>query len=223
MAQGVNHLYSQRLKEIVDFAYSKLQKKINGGRIIVENEASLQLQLSAILKTIGELYEYSPEEVFSIELEKPVILQNSTFSKSGSSKAKIDIFISLENIKSGTKHSCAIELKFFKKANQREPNNRYDVFKDIHNLENYGQFCEQGFLILATDHPHYIDQESYSSATADFDFRNNARYEAGSTLHYKTENPFGSPIILKNSYNFSWDKTGKKLSFLKVSVSPEKP
>jgi len=213
-------LYTQRLTEIVDFAYSKLQKKINGGRIVVENEASLQLQLSSILKTIGELYEYSPEEVFSIELEKPVLLQKTTFPKSGSSKAKIDIFISIENIKNGNKHSCAIELKFFKKENHREPNNRYDAFKDIHNLENYGQFCKQGFLILATDHSHYIDQTSYSKDTSDFDLRHNTQYKAGTTLYYRTEKSYGQPFKLKNSYKFNWDKTEKKLSFLKIKVLP---
>ena len=54
-----------------------------------------------------------------------------------------------------------------KKENQREPNNRYAVFKDLSNLELYKKhnidFC---YFILATDLTHYYNQENYSSDTA---------------------------------------------------------
>jgi hypothetical protein len=60
-------MYRDRLIEIVEFAYLRLRERINGGRICVENEASLQLQLSSILKSTGELYERSKSELFSIE------------------------------------------------------------------------------------------------------------------------------------------------------------
>ena len=170
-------MYKDRLKKIIDLAFESLYEKINGGLIIVENEASLQLHLSSIIKTLGELFIYKKDELFLIELEKPVTLSNGFFDKSQSSKARIDIFISIENIIEAKKYSCAIELKFFKKANHREPNNRYDVFKDIQNLENYGEFSDFGILLVATDHNHYISQEKYSKDTSDFDFRSeNKKY-----------------------------------------------
>ncbi len=126
-------------------------------------------------------------ELFSIELEKPVRLSEGRFEKSGTTKAKIDIWISFENQETKAKHSCAIELKFFKQANHREPNNRYDVFSDIQNLEAYGDCADLGFLIVATDHHHYVRQDSYSIDTADFDFRHEASYESGTILTYKTD------------------------------------
>lgn len=129
----MNH--EERIKQIVEIAYDRLCGKVTGQRIEVCNEASLQLQLASILKTLGELYEETPDERFNIELEKNVTLSGGAFVKSRTEKAKIDIWFSLENVKSGEKHSCAIELKYFKKSNHREPNNRYDVFKDLHNLE----------------------------------------------------------------------------------------
>lgn len=46
----------KRLKEIVNLFFTSLYKKINGGLIIVNNEAPLQLQLSSIIKTIGDLF-----------------------------------------------------------------------------------------------------------------------------------------------------------------------
>ena len=58
-------MYQERLKEIVDLSFKSLYEKINGGLIVVENEASLQLQISSILKTLGELFIYRREELFS--------------------------------------------------------------------------------------------------------------------------------------------------------------
>jgi hypothetical protein len=213
-------MYRDRLIEIVEFAYTRLREKISGGRICVENEASLQLQLSALLESTGKLYERNKNEVFSIELEKPVLLSGGLFEKSGTNKAKIDVWISFEDLETKAKHSCAIELKFFKYANHREPNNRYDVFSDIQNLEAYGDFADLGFLIVATDHHHYVNQDSYSQDTADFDFRHGSRYDAGKALTYKTAKPHGEPIALGNSYSFSWDECAGGIHFLKLPVLP---
>lgn len=211
-------MYPQRLKKIVELAFNSLYEKINGGLIVVENEASLQLQLSSIIKILGELFVYQREELFSIELEKPVSLSKGSFEKSKSSRAKIDIFISIENTSTKEKHSCAIELKYFKKANQREPNNRYDVFKDISNLENYGEFTGYGVLLVATDHEHYISQENYSRDTCDFDFRHNSKYEAGTILEYRTEKPYGEPLKLNGNYEFKWQSTLGGVSFMLLDV-----
>lgn len=212
----------ERLNQIVQIAFERLCGKITGQRIEVSNEASLQLQFSAILKTIGELYEESPKERFNIELEKSVFLTEGTFSKSKSAKAKIDIWFSLANVESGEQHSCAIELKYFKKANHREPNNRYDVFKDLHNLENYGEFSDIGYMLVATDHQHYINQPSYSEDTADFDFRNDSSYQAGRELTYRTPVPYGPPISLAGNYEFSWLEVEKGLNFMFLKVTSRK-
>ncbi len=212
-------MYRDRLKKIIDLAFESLYEKINGGLVVVENEASLQLQLSSIMKTLGELFVYKRDELFSIELEKPVTLSKGVFGKSKSSKAKIDIFISIENVTAGEKHNCAIELKYFKKSNHREPNNRYDVFKDIHNLESYGEFTDYGVLLVATDHEHYISQNSYSEDTSDFDFRNGSKYTSGTKLEYKTPKPYGDPIQLSGNYQFEWLNTVGGTSFMLLEVN----
>ncbi len=212
-------MYSQRLEKIVTLAFESLYEKINGNLIVVENEASLQLHLSSIIKTLGELFVYQRDEVFSIELEKPVSLSQGMFDKSKSSKAKIDIFISIDNISTKQKNNCAIELKYFKKTNHREPNNRYDVFKDISNLENYGEFTDCGILLVATDHNHYISKEKYSKDTGDFDFRHNSKYEAGTVLEYRTEKPYGPAITLNGNYEFKWQGAVGGVSFMRLDVN----
>jgi len=213
-------LYRDRLIEVVEFTYKRLREKINGGRICVENEASLQLQFSALLKSTGELYESKKNEVFSIELEKPVqLLPGAIFLKSGTRKAKIDIWISFEDIETKVKHSCAIELKYFKYENHREPNNRYDVFTDIQNLEAYSDFADICFLVVATDHHHYVNQDIYSQDTSDFDLRDGRCYKAGKILTYKTAIPYGEPISLANSYTFAWDECSGGIHFLKLDCT----
>lgn len=212
----------ERLTRAFNLAYECLRQKINGGRIHVENEASLQLQFAAILKSVGELLEIHRDEFFSIELEKPVSLTGATFGKSGSAKAKVDIFCSYTNISTGKMHSCAIEMKYFKKKNHREPNNRYDVFADIHNLENYGSFAGCCFMVVATDHDHYVSQETYSPDTCDFDFREGKTYKAGAAATYRTQEPYGEPIELANSYSFTWDTAAGGLHFLKLAVEPQR-
>jgi len=212
----------ERLARTFDLAYECLRLKINGGRIRVETEASLQLQFAAILKSVGELLEVQRDEFFSIELEKPVRHAEALFGKSGSDKAKVDIYCSYTNASSGEVHSCAVEMKFFKKKNHREPNNRYDVFADIHNLENYGSFADCCFLVVATDHDHYVNQAEYSGDTCDFDFRHGRAYVGSTQCTYRTPSPHGKPITLRNSYSFSWDTAAGGLHFMKLSVTPRK-
>jgi len=148
------------------------------------------------------------------------VLNSGEFVKSTSNKAKIDIWLSLEDSETREEHACAIELKYFKKENQREPNNRYDVFKDLHNLENYGQFADCGFLLVATDHSHYISKDKYSENTKDFDFRHGRSYKSGTELTYRTPKPHGPPIKLKGDYEFNWREVESGLNFLLVSVTP---
>lgn len=210
----------ERLDRTFALAYDCLRRKINGGRIQVANEASLQLQFAAILKSVGELFEVERDEFFSIELEKPVALTDDVFGKSGSRNAKIDILFGFTNVTKDEVHRCAVEMKFFRRKNHREPNNRYDVFSDINNLESYGAFAERCYMLVATDHDHYVDQMIYSPSTAAFDFRHGRSYISGTRIEYLTDKGYGDPITLQGSYDFRWDATAGGLHFLQLSIDP---
>jgi hypothetical protein len=148
--------------------------------------------------------------------------QNFNSPWSGSAKAKIDVFCSLTDSSTAKTNSCAIELKYFKKENQREPNNRYDCFVDIMNLEDYGAVADCCFLIVATDHNHYVNHKAYSKDTADFDFRHNSLYKQGTMATYRTPKPYGPPITLKGSYSFLWDTAVGGHHFMKLEVVPKR-
>ncbi len=173
--------------EIIETAYKLLTQKLAHGGLTAKNGAAFQLELGYILKTLGALYEFKPADKFHLEFETYLNL-NSQSIKSKSDRARVDILLTYRDDANST--SAAIELKFYKKENFREPNNRYDVFKDISNLELYKSHgVDICYLILATDHTHYVHKEQYSADTSDFDFRHNASYKAGSVLRYRTAKP----------------------------------
>lgn len=194
----------ENLLSIVKAGCSSLVNKVSGGNIDFHNEASMQLQLGTIFSAIGGTFEYKPRDKFHIELESYADLSGISV-KSGTNTALIDVSMCL-----GDNHNfatAAVELKFFKKKNQREPNNRYDVFADLKNLETYKKhgydIC--AFLLL-TDHEHYVRHSGYSTATSEFDFRHNEKYKAGTTLTYRTPKPYGAPITLQTDLYFQWQE-----------------
>lgn len=208
--------FKNRLIEIIETSFRLLEMKISNGGIISKNEASFQLELAYILKVVGHLYEFQPNEKFHIELENYIELKEKSI-KSNSQKARIDIYLEFGN--QNEKINAAIELKFLKKINHREPNNRYDIFKDISNLEAYkDNGIDICYFYISTDHSHYVNQKNYSADTADFDFRNGNKYVSGKTLEYKTKIPYGKPINLKGNYNFNWTNPSENLYFMKLKL-----
>jgi len=202
-------------EEIIETAYRLLTHKLAFGGLTSRNESSFQLEFGHILKTLGQLYEFKLEDKFHLEFETYISL-NQTILKSNSTRARIDLLLKYQDTQNTT--TAAIELKFFKKENHRESNNRYDVFKDLENLELYKKHnIDICYFLLATDHALYYNQENYSSDTAEFDFRNGKSYQAATVLNYKTEKPYGPAISLNQDYDFEWDKIGD-LYFLKLRV-----
>ncbi|WP_438728435.1 hypothetical protein ACR9YC_13270 [Parasphingorhabdus sp. DH2-15] len=198
------------LRKIVKESVKVLFDQITGGRISCESEATLQLHLGRIISQVSDLLITQPNQTISLELEKPL-------PKELGLKGRIDIWFSIGGEQAEAPLRCAMELKFFKKANHREPNNRYDVFKDIARLERCNICADVAYMLVATDHDHYISQEEYSPDTADFDFRNGKKYSAGNELTYRTGN-YGNPISLKNHYEFIWSSSMGGLKYLLLEV-----
>jgi hypothetical protein len=202
----------ERLRQIVNVAVPTLFAQIYGGRVQCESEATLQLHLGRVITTVADLAITTPRETFSIELEKPL-------ADRGGKRGRIDIWFRLTDDED-RQWRCAIELKFFKRANQREPNNRYDVFKDISRLERCGDVADLGFMLVGTDHPHYITKDTYSGDTAEFDLRHGKSYSAGTKMTYRTVKPHGDPITLEGSYDFIWAESTNALRYLLLEVRP---
>jgi hypothetical protein len=206
------------LDELIQQAFKIFNIKLANGGIIAKNEFAFQFELGTILKALGELYEFKLNDKFHLEFETTILLKKESI-KSKSKKARIDLLIQykLDN----KIIQAAIELKYFKKKNHREPNNRYDAFSDISNLELYKKNdIELCYFLVITDHEHYVIQNNYSSDTGDFDLRHGKKYLANTILSYKTPNKpkkYEKDIILAQDYEFLW-KTLGRYYFLNLKI-----
>lgn len=85
-------------------------------------------------------------------------------------------------------------------------------------LGRTGHMADVGYMLIATDHPHYVDWETYSADTADFDFRHGRRYAAGTMMTYRTPGSSLRPIRLDNDYEFVWAGGSNRLRYLLLRV-----
>lgn len=79
-----------RLNQIIDYTYSLLCNRVEGGLVQIDNEASMQLHLSNIIAQLGSLNEFAENEHFSIKLEA---VQEKVGTDKSPNNARADIWI----------------------------------------------------------------------------------------------------------------------------------
>lgn len=195
----------ERLKQIIDTSYKLLCYKIVNEGIIVENEASLQMQFGVILKQIGQLYEFGKNDHFAVKLETWQDISSTLKSNKG--RARCDI--SLEFASGTTIRKAAIELKYFKhSANEAVTDNRFSLLLDIDNLEQY-KTNNPGLLCYEVV---YTDNENYTKLD------NRSKIKITPTVFGNTEPYAGRTITLQKSYSSIWDSYAKEHHFLKIDL-----
>lgn len=204
------------LEQIIKQGFNLFCLKYAKGGIVTKNEYAFQFELGIMLKQLGQLYEFNPEDKFEIRFESNIDLHDSSH-KSKTKKARIDIYINYKQ-HNFRDVEAAVELKFLKKENTNEPQSRYNVFTDISNLESYKRKgIEVCYLLLVTDNEHYVSQEKYSKNTCDFDFREDKSYIANTPLSYRTKKSTKNDITLSKDYHFKWHEYGG-LYFLMIKI-----
>lgn len=224
MLQGIESQdLSVRMRSAVSLAWSILARKIGGGLIEVNKEASLQLQFAYVLQQIMPLITFHKEEELTLELE--------TSAKVGASTREIDVFFKGE--KDGQEHRIAIEMKCYRKyASSGKLRGATDVFmKDVYDdlaiLERYveNHHAEEGVCLVMTDHKQLVAPEV---------FRKDAKWRHYEISHgfsvgpRTVDVPIGGQTVfieLKRHYRFSWEDYGGYF-FLEtegISVSEETP
>ena len=203
-------MLKQRLMKVVDIAYDILGNKIASGSIVVYNEASLQLQFGLILKTLGQLYEYSPDEHFIVLLETP---QKVSTAKSQKGNARCDIKLILD---SGKENQCTayIELKYLKKSTKKSSDeavtdNRFSVWADVENLEQYkGESNDIGYEIVFTNNANHTEPKQTKFCIG----------EGLSILPGKYPHTKNRKITIKGTYPLQWTTLVEKKYLLKIDI-----
>lgn len=211
--------YSERLLLVIDKAYLLLRQKIAGGEIKVHNEASMQLQFGSILKSIGQLYEFSPTDHFCIELESPEDISPTAKSPNG---ARCDIKLSFfEGRQSTAKAKAFIELKYFRHSNDTTEtitSNRFSVFMDLENLERYQDEMRDAnspkpicYEIVFAENSTYCSPKK--------EVNNNLNIGEGESNNPSNIIEYRSKKVnLKNKYVFHWDKCADNQYWLKINI-----
>lgn len=203
-------------EELFRLAMTEVIGQVNRGELGELNEATLQHHLALSLHLLAR----NEDLPFSIIMERRIQRANGgVFPKKQRNTAEIDVFFTVGEDQT----RCAVELKLFKRINQREPNNRYDSYADLANLEIYlEEHCDVGFFVLVTDHRHYFDPDfgPHRPETADFSLREGHTYNAGRQLTYRTAEPYGPLLALRNNYTFQWRNDNNEWRLLILKVVP---
>ena len=211
------HNHKERLKAIIDQAYILLCNKIAGKEIVVNNEASMQLQLGSLIKSLGVLYEFSSIDRFHIELETPESISETAKSKKG---ARCDIKIAFfEGRQKSPKAQAFIELKYFKipsadSSTEATTDNRFGVLMDIENLERYQEELRAGNSIKPLCYEIvFAENSTYYSA------KRATGYDIGDNITSESSYSYcGKTVCLKHKYTFHWDKYSDTQYCLKIKI-----
>ena len=209
--------YKERLRAIIDQAYILLCNKIAGKEIVVNNEASMQLQLGSLIKSLGVLYEFSSIDRFHIELETPESISETAKSKKG---ARCDIKVAFfEGRQKTPKAQAFIELKYFKipsadSSTEATTDNRFGVLMDIENLERYQE------ELRVNDSPKPLCYEIVFAENSTYYLAKRAtNYDIGENVMSEQSYSYsGKTVHLNKSYVFHWDKYSETQYWLKIEI-----
>lgn len=178
-------------------SYSLLVQKLSAGEFVVYNEASLQFQFGFILKEVGKMYEFFPNESLEVEMEK--LIPNCGTCKTPKD-AYCDIFLKMKN---ATEEAyVAIELKSFPKdPNEAVTDNRVSVYMDLENLEKYMEKYKEMaacYELVYTTNENYtiVKNEDMSCVIGEGHIQQPGPIDYTQNRH----------LELKKSYKFNWRK-----------------
>lgn len=196
--------FDERLRSAVSEAWAVFGRKVGGGVIPVNKEASMQLQYAYLLKQILPLALHHPDEWADVELETGARTSNGTNNidilvKGKSSAGEIKIAIELKcyrNIAAsgGTRGAHDIFMK--------------DVYEDLHILEEYVRtgIVSRGVALVMNDLPRFVQPKVKNGKCWAYDISHGFTFPGG-----KINVPVGGKAVnvdLKKAYSFDWKKFG---------------
>ena len=200
----VSQSFEERLRHAITAAWNIFSRKVGGGLIPVNKEASMQLQYAYILRQLLPLISHSNDEFAEIELETGV--------KTSSGTNEIDILLKGKS-SSGT-HNIAIEMKCYRKiASSGGLRGAHDIFmKDVYEdlmiLEEYVSLgiADSGVALVMNDLERFVNPRRKSGKCWDYDVSHGTRL-SGANLNTSIGGKSVS-ITLNQSYHFNWEKFG---------------
>lgn len=195
---------SKRTINAVKDAWEVFSRKVGGGIIQINKEASMQLHFAYVLQQVTPLVIFQDDEKINLELETAV--------SDGERLRETDIMMIVD--KGGEIFKIALELKCYKKIASSGGNRgatdifMKDIYQDLHLLESYCKHggVDYGIALIMTDHSYFVSSDRKDGKCWDYDTTH------GTLIGSKTYNtPIGGkPINIKldNQYHFDWKNNG---------------
>jgi hypothetical protein len=196
--------FDTRLRKAISVAWSVFARKVGGGLIPVNKEASMQLQYAYVLKQLLPLTLHHAGEAADLELETGV--------KTQSGSNNIDILLRGTSPKGETR--IAIEMKCYRtiaaSGGTRGAHDIFmkDVYEDLHILEEYVALglVSRGVALVMNDLERFVSPRVKNGKCWAYDI------SQGYTFHGGQINvPIGGKVVnirLLNVYTFNWTKFG---------------
>lgn len=199
-----NVRFDERLRSAVSLAWATFCRKVGGGLIPVNKEASMQLQYAYVLKQLLPLAIHHPNEWADLELETGV--------RTASGTNNIDIL--LKGASSAGDVRIAIEMKCYRtiaaSGGTRGAHDIFmkDVYEDLHVLEEYvnAGLASRGVALVMNDLQRFVQPKVKNGKCWAYDISDGFAFPGG-----KISVPVGGKTInidLKKSYAFKWEKFG---------------
>lgn len=195
-----------RLRKAVSVAWEIFGRKVGGGLIPVNKEASMQLQYAYVLKQLLPMILMHPSEKVEVELETGVRL------KGVSSRNNIDILVKGDSDKGEFK--IAIELKCYRNiassTKDRGATNNFmrDMYVDLDVLERYVEqgIADAGVALVMNDLHRLVRPKTKTGWCWTAHDISHGFVFPGGKIPYTTSGPYD--VDLKKRYEFQWSEYG---------------
>lgn len=200
-----------KLDKLVKVAWELLQRKIAGGLVKVNKEASLQLHYAYILQELISICQFSDAENVKVILEK-------TIGMGGKNTQEIDVVI--ETTVNNTPYQVAIEMKCYRKyassGKLRGGINEFvkEVYEDIESLEKYRVLdtsIKKVYFLAMTDYENVVSPLNQSKDKAKAKTPKYRAYDISNGFVLKGPKNINIPVSSKSvsihingKYTFDW-------------------
>lgn len=194
-----------RMRAAISLAWSLLAKKVGGGLIAINKEASLQLQFGYVLQQVLPLITFHESEQLGLELE--------TGAKIDQSYCEIDVL--LTGASESRTHRIAVELKCYRtlasSGGKRGATDIFmkDVYEDLAVLERYVEcgHANEGVALIMNDMERLVRPTQKTAKCWRYDISHGATF--GPVV---LDTPIGGKdvsITLTNRYELEWRQYGR--------------
>lgn len=196
--------FETRLREAISVAWHVFARKVGGGLIPINKEASMQLQYAYVLKQLLPLTLHHKQEAADLSLETGV--------KTRSGSNNIDVL--LRGTSGSEEIKIAIEMKCYRKlaasGGTRGAHDIFmkDVYEDLAILEEYVSLrhASRGVALVMNDLERFVNPKVKTGKCWAYDISDGNTYPGGQITV-----PIGGKNVLvdlQKSYTFNWKKFG---------------